>query len=110
MSFFIPIAVFVGVAALVGGLIMMVRGRSEEAAEKRLAQLTGSRLGSKVGAASVLTQPLDATHGILADFFQRFKNLRLLFEQADTSLTPAQFCVISGGLATAGMLVSIVAG
>src|SRR5687768_7198155 len=111
MSLFIPIAVFVGVAALVGGIIMMLRGRTEEAMESRLAQLTGAR-GSKDSLLnqSVLHQPLDATQGILAGFFARFRNLRLLFEQADTTLTPAKFCAISGGLALAGMLVSLVAG
>jgi tight adherence protein B len=112
MSFFIPIAVFVGVAALVGGLVMLVRGRAEEAVENRLAQLTGSRLAGKesVLSQSVLSQPLDTTQGLLADFFQRFRNLRLLFEQADTSLTPAKFCSISAGLGAAGFLVSLFAG
>jgi tight adherence protein B len=112
MSFFIPIAVFVGVAALVGGVVMLIRGRAEEAVESRLAQLTGSRGAGKDGVLnqSVLSQPLDATQGLLADFFQRFKNLRLLFEQADTSLTPAKFCAISGGLGAAGFLICLVTG
>ena len=112
MSFFIPIAVFVAVASAVGCVVMVIRGRAEQAVESRLAQLTGSRIAGKDGVLnqSVLSQPLDATQGLLADFFQRFKNLRLLFEQADTSLTPAKFCAISGGLGAAGFLISMVAG
>jgi tight adherence protein B len=111
MSLFIPIAVFVGVACLVGGVIMLLRGRTEEAMESRLAQLTGTRSGKdSLLTQSVLTQPLDATQGMLAAFFARFRNLRLLFEQADTSLTPAKFCAISGALALIGMLVSLLSG
>ncbi len=111
MSLFIPIAVFVGVASLVIGIAMFARGRTEEAVASRLAQLTTSRGGkdSLLGR-SVLTQPLDATQGLLADLFARFRNLRLLFEQADTNLTPARFCAISGGLGVAGALVSLVSG
>jgi tight adherence protein B len=112
MSLFIPIAVFVGVACLVIGIAMLLRGRTEEAVASRLAQLTTPRFGGKDGllTKSVLTQPLDATQGMLADFFARFRNLRLLFEQADTNLTPAKFCAISGALGLAGVLVSLVAG
>jgi tight adherence protein B len=111
MSLFIPIAVFVGVASLVGGIVLLLRGRTEEAMATRLAQLTGSRAG-KEGALtqSVLYQPLDATQNVLSQFFARFRNLRLLFEQADTTLTPAKFCAISGGMAAAAMFVSLIAG
>jgi tight adherence protein B len=111
MSFLIPIAVFVGVASLVVGIAMLIRGRTEEAVASRLAQLTTARGGKdSLLTKSVLTQPLDATQGLLADFFARFRNLRLLFEQADTNLTPAKFCAISGGLGLAGALVSLVSG
>ena len=112
MALFIPIAVFVGVACLVIGVAMLLRGRTEEAVASRLAQLTAPRFGGKDGllSRSVLMQPLGATQGILAEFFARFRNLRLLFEQADTNLTPAKFCVVSGALGLAGMLVSLVSG
>ncbi len=113
MSLLIPIAVFVGVACLVGGVAFMLRGRSEELVEDRLAQLTGSRIpnAAKEGLLNqgVLSQPLDATQGFLAEFFARFRNLSLLFEQADTNLTPARFLAISGGLGFAGMAVSVFA-
>ena len=111
MSLFIPIAVFVCVVSFVIGIAMFARGRTEEAVASRLAQLTTSRGGKdSLLARSVLTQPLDATQGLLADLFTRFRNLRLLFEQADTNLTPARFCAISGGLGLAGALVSLVSG
>ena len=47
MSLLIPIAVFVGVASLVGGIVLLLRGRTEEAMATRLAQLTGSRRGKE---------------------------------------------------------------
>jgi tight adherence protein B len=112
MSLLIPIAVFVCVASLVGGVALLIRGRSEVAMESRLAQITAKGGGgnSALLNQSVLSQPLDATQGFFADLFARFRNLTLLFEQADTTLTPAKFCAISGGLGLAGTLVSLLAG
>jgi tight adherence protein B len=111
MTLFIPLAVFVGVASLVGGLALLMRGRTEEVVASRLAQLTAPRFGKEsMLTRSVLMQPLDATQGILAEFFGRFRNLSLLFEQADTNLTPAKFCATSFGLGLAGMAVSMLAG
>ena len=58
----------------------------------------------------VLSQPLDVTQGALGEFFARFRNLSLLFEQADTTLTPAQFFMISGGMAVAGSIAAAATG
>ncbi|MDZ4820596.1 MAG: type II secretion system F family protein [Planctomycetota bacterium] len=112
MTILISIAAFFGVACLVGGIAMLMRGRGEEVVENRLAQLTGAKVSSKDGLLNrgVLYEPLGATKGLAADFVARFQNLTLLFEQADTSLTPGKFVAISAGLGVAGALVSVVAG
>jgi len=110
----IPIAAFFGVAALVGGIAMLLMPSTESGIEDRLAMLTGSSTGKQAKdallKASVLSQPLDASHNVVAAYFSRLKNLNLLFEQADTSLTPTQFFGISAVMAVVGMFVPIVAG
>jgi len=108
----ISIAAFVGVAALVGGLAMLFRSPADAKIEDRLAVLTGGK--SAIAAKgrlkdSVLTVPLDTTYNVLELFLAKFKNLSLLFEQADTTMTPSRFLAISGGLAFAAAVTTIFA-
>lgn len=101
----ISIAAFFGVAALVGALAMMLRGDDNSRAEERLAYITagkGSAAKGNIAESGVLSQPLGSTQGAIADFFAKFRNLSLLFEQADTTLTPFKFLMITGGMAVAG--------
>jgi tight adherence protein B len=108
----ICIAAFVGVSALVGGVVMLVYGRAEGRVENRLVQLTsgGASLSRDALNDSVLNKPLEAGQGLIEAFVARFKNLTLLFEQADTDLTPARFLQISLGMAAAAVVVCVVAG
>jgi tight adherence protein B len=102
----ISILAFFGVAALVGGIAMLLRGEDNTRSENRLAQLTSTRLsaGSKnvLQDAGVLSQPLDATQNVLAEFLSRFRQISMLFVQADTSLTPVKFCIVTGAMGFAG--------
>ena len=47
---------------------------------------------------------------MLWTYLSRWGNLSLLFEQADTALTPRQFLGVSGILALVGMFVPVMAG
>jgi tight adherence protein B len=103
----ISIAAFFGVAALVGAVAMMLRGNEASRAEERLAFITtGKSSGAKgaIAESSVLTQPLDSTQGAIAEFLSKFRNLSLLFEQADTTLTASKFFTITLGMAAAGAI------
>lgn len=105
-TLWIGIAVFVFVAALVGGLSLLMRERENSAVEDRLAMLTGMG-GSRDGLEkekSVLSQPLDDEPGIFDSFFTRFGNVSLLLEQADTSLTLTKLVLISAAMAGGGLL------
>jgi tight adherence protein B len=107
---FALLAVF-GVAALVGGGIMLMRDQPVSKIEDRLDLLTGAASGSKIGAnpeASILTQPLDIGPNILEVILQKFGNFRLLFEQADTTVTPAMLLGISFATAIVGVAVSVI--
>jgi tight adherence protein B len=102
----ISILAFFVVAALVGSVAMLMRGEETTRSEDRLAELTAGKSGSGskniLQNSGVLSQPLDATQGLLAEFLSRFSQLSLMFVQANTSLTPAKFCVISAGMGFAG--------
>ena len=110
---FITIAVFCAVSAIVALLAFWLRGGDDSSVETRLDQLTGARGGagakeSLLSQSGVLSQPLDATQGILAEFLARFKNLKFWFEQANVSMSPARFAVLCGVLSGVGMVVAVV--
>ena len=108
----IGIAAFLGVAALVGGAVLLLRGESGNRLEDRLDMLTGvtgtTSKDALLKEASVLARPLDDGPGFFETLFQRFGNVNRLFEQADTSLTPAKLAAISGGMAVAGFAAAMV--
>src|SRR5215475_1976048 len=108
----IPIAAFVGVAAIVGALALLFRGDDSSRMEDRLAMLTSGRAGAGSGTqqSSVLSQPLETTNNAFSEFLARFRNLSLLFVQADTTLTPTRFFIISAGLAFAGSVAGAATG
>jgi tight adherence protein B len=98
---------FVGVAALVGGAALLWRDKPASKIEDRLDMFTGANLTASAknrlaNEASILTQPLNGGPGIVDTFLERFGNLTLLFEQADTNLTMAKLLAISGVMALAG--------
>jgi len=100
------IAAFIGVAALVGGVAMSLRGDRENRVEDRLDVLTGVSSANLAKEAlqksSVLAGPLDDMPNIFERFISRFASLSLLFEQADTRLDPTKFLLISAALGVGG--------
>lgn len=111
----VAVSAFIGVTALVGGVAMMLRGKTSTRAEDRLSMLTGATptSGAKDGSsktASVLAQPLDAAPSILENLVNRFSNIRLdlVFEQADTSLTIPQMGLMCALLALGAASVAFV--
>jgi tight adherence protein B len=108
----VGIVAFVGVAALVGGAALLLRSKPTSKIEDRLDLLTGAATSATKGAAakeaSILSQPLDNHAGIIQVFLERFGNVGLLFEQADTNLTIPKFAVISGVMAASGIVLGVV--
>lgn len=110
----IGLVVFVGVAAIVGSIVMLASGGGSNRLENRLDVLTGAAApaGGRDGAfkeGTLLARPLDEGLGMFDRLFERFGNIELLFEQADTSLTVAKLVGISAGMMAAGcaMLVAL---
>jgi len=107
--FWISIAVFLGVACLVGALALFAGGKADPKLEDRLDILAGLKSGGSgnAGKESVIKQGAladvrQASSGLWGAVKARFENFRYLFDQADVSLSAAQFFGISGGLAAAG--------
>ena len=104
--------VFFGVAALVGGAVMLWRDKPISKIEDRLEILTGTNTSnSKTGAAkesSILAQPLDDRPGYISSLVSRFGKLGLLLEQADTDLTILQLLLISVVVAVLGICLGAV--
>ena len=70
------IVVFVGVASLVGGVAVLIRGSSDGKHEDRLDALTrlqslDPRMEGAIGE-GVLSESLDDTPGVFDEFFERF--------------------------------------
>ena len=111
----IAIAAFIGVASLVGGLAMILREAPATRMEDRLDLLTGAapRAGERQGnakAASVLMQPLDRVPGTIELFLERFGNINLIFEQADTTLTVSKVVGLCGVMALVATVLTIAVG
>jgi tight adherence protein B len=106
------IIVFVGVAALVGGIALLLRDKPGSKIEDRLDLLTGvsAPAGKNAAAkeASILLQPLGDRPSIAEIFLERFGNVSLLFEQADTNLTVAKLSIISVVMAVLGSGIALI--
>ena len=102
----IAILVFFGVAAIVGGAAMLLRDKPTNRIEDRLSLLTGvgtpSGKESQGKESSILNQPFDQGVGFFQTLLERFGNINLLFEQADTSLTASKFAGITVVFMVAG--------
>ena len=111
----IAAAAFVGVAALVGGLTMLLNQEPSSKIEERLEVLTGAKLPgagekSRLKEKSLLAEPLDSQPGLAERVMNRVADFNLIFEQADTSLSMARLLIISAVLALLGLAMSVIAG
>ncbi len=109
----ISIAVFLGVAALVGAVSFMMRGDREAEIEERLSILTGGKKGrgkTDAGVTELLSSMRNEGTSPIERFVARYLNLPLLFEQANVSLKIPHFLLICGGLAAVGLLLPTLGG
>ena len=112
LTLIVSISAFVGVAALVGGVAMLVRGVTDNAAEDRLGMLTGKSSPKRRSdkEATVITKPLDDVPNVLEEMTSRILNLSLLLEQADIHLSATNFLIATAGLGVLGAVVIGVSG
>jgi tight adherence protein B len=107
-------AVFLGVAALVGALAFIMRGDREAEVEQRLSALTAGKKGRSKAEAAQYKELLNAMRddgtGALERFVSRYLNLRLLFEQANVSLSVPNFVVICASFGSVGLALPAIGG
>jgi tight adherence protein B len=112
--FIIYAAVFLGVAALVGCVSFFVSGSKEAEVEDRLSALTSGKKGKGKSEAAeykdLLAKVRADGQSPLELFVARYLNLRMLFEQANVTMSVPMFLGISAGLAVAGLALPSVAG
>jgi tight adherence protein B len=109
----IIIAAFVGVAALVGGVAIFLRGDKDEKLEDRLSQFTSGKKGDAKSDSILKAGALDvfqAGGGFFEGLAERFGRLSLMFEQADIAIKPQYFIFVCLGLAVASTAALAVAG
>ncbi|MBM4090816.1 MAG: type II secretion system F family protein [Planctomycetes bacterium] len=106
LTIIILAASFIGVAALVGGVAIIFRGDGSTMVEDRLDVLAGGKASavSRLAKAesSLLASPLDETRTYAEKLLSKIGNLRKLLEQADVSIDPPLFLLVSVGLAAGG--------
>ena len=112
LTLIVSISAFVGVAALVGGVAMLIRGVTDNVAEDRLGLITGKSSAKHRSdkEASVISKPLDEVPNVLEELASRVLNLSLLLEQADIRMSASNFLLLTGGLAVLGAVIVGVAG
>lgn len=114
----ISLLAFVGVAALVAGVAFLLRDPADSRVEDRLSAIMTSPGApkEKKPRPTLLADPLDSSDDFFRRLVSRFSRLGLLFEQADTKLTPTRFFLMSGlmgllgacGATLTGNLLSVV--
>lgn len=110
----VSLLAFVGVAALVGGVALLLGEGRGSRVEDRLHMLTGAGPGSakEASPASLLSQPLDEVPNIIETLLASFGtfSLRRWIDQADVSLSITQFALVSAVTAVVGAVAAVVAG
>jgi tight adherence protein B len=101
----VAISAGVCVAALVGGITILLQGGDQSVAEDRLSTLTGKKgrdSGKALEQNSLLASPLDETRNLFEDSLSKFLDVQLLFDQADVQISPTKFAVMVLGAAGLG--------
>ncbi len=111
---YVSLAAFVGVTGLVAALALLLKDRGTTDVEDRLDVFANKKVakGSQqtVTKEALLQEGLQGISGFFQRIVERFDNLRLLFQQANSPITPQTFFVVSGVTATLGALGSYASG
>ncbi len=104
------ISVGLGVAALIGGIALVVKPPGEGVAEDRLSALTrgrGAAAGPENSSTLLTSNTLDDTKSLADELLEKFGNIAYLMDQADVSMSAAKFLTICVVCAVAGSAVCL---
>ena len=105
----VAVTVFAAVAALTGALYFIFRDMSKTAAEQRLAQITGKKSAEGLAREDVVREGFDGIAGMFGGLTDKFGDIGLFLEQADSPLKPHALVAAMGGSAVAGVVLAMVA-
>jgi tight adherence protein B len=99
---------FVGVAGLLGAVVLLMEGSGNNNLDERLDVLAGKKAakaeGHQVTREALMQEGVSSLSALANSLVNRFANLKLLFLQADTTLKPEQFVLIMIGCAMLGVV------
>ena len=100
---------FAGVTGLVFALSMLFSDKGSNNVEDRLQVLAGKKqaVEETLNREALLKDGIEGLNGIFKSIAERF-DLKLLFAQADSPITPETFIMISGGCGAVGGLLCFV--
>jgi tight adherence protein B len=106
----ISVAVFVGVTALVVAAYLLFLDVTDRDLETRLQVLTGKKSASdasQVTKQALFREGVSGLSGIADKLMEKFSNLKLLFVQADSPISPTQFFIITAVCGGVGVLMAM---
>lgn len=112
LALLISAAVFVGVTALVFAGFSMFVDFTDRGLETRLQVLTGRKSAaeaSQVTKEALLREGVSGLSALTDKLMEKFSNLKLLFVQADSPITPTQFFGITIACGVVGVVLAIIA-
>jgi tight adherence protein B len=111
LTYLIIAAAFVCVTCLVGGVAMLMGPSREASVEERLDFFTATGpQGGKKAETKFLSSPLEETSNVLELYLSQFVSFKAFLQQADTTLTPSKFAVMTFGLFLAPTVLAPLAG
>ncbi|MCA9077122.1 MAG: type II secretion system F family protein [Planctomycetaceae bacterium] len=108
----VSIAAFVGVTALVFAVSSMFVDFTDRDLENRLQVLTGKKAAEEANQVTkevLIAEGVSGLAGIADKLMEKFSNLKLLFVQADSPISPAKFFAITVICAVVGLVVAVIA-
>lgn len=108
----IMIVTFVGVTALAVALLTIFADFGNKNLEDRLQVLTGQKAAESANSVTkeaLLREGVTGLAGLSEKIMEKFSNLKLLFVQADSPITPSTFFLITAVCGGVGVVVAMVA-
>ena len=101
----VAVTVFAAVAALAGAVLFWLKDMGNSAAEERLAQLTGKKAAEgTLSRDDLLREGLEGISGALGGVAEKFGDVGMFLEQADSPLKPQAVVGAMAGCAVAGVV------
>lgn len=108
----LSVLVFAAVAIGIAGVVLLLNSQDSNKAEDRLRTMLGQKSKDEpesqgVMKGELMKEGLDGLIGIINRFVNKFKGLRLLFEQADSPISAEAFAGVMGISAVVGVVAAI---